>query len=112
MTYGAENATNFVFRSCRSIDRSLPCHARQINPPDLPNGANHGSSACKCLGGNIQLMLVMLASWLGKWRQFVLQASEAQGAVWPEQQPADAHDARLLARQMVPITGAVCSASI
>ena len=79
-----------------------------------------------------QLMLMMQASWLAKWRQslrqfvlqglggrcgqnnaqfrlikwrqslrqFVLQASEACGAAWPEQYPADAHDARLLARQM------------
>ena len=30
----------------------------------------------------------------------------------PEHYPADAHDARLLARQMAPITGAVWSASV
>ena len=27
--------------------------------------------------------------------------------MWPEQCPADAHDARVLARQIAPITGAV-----
>ena len=32
--------------------------------------------------------------------------------MWPEQCPADAHDARVLARQIAPITGAVCSASV
>ena len=61
-------------------------------------------------------MLMMLASWPAKWQQslgqLVLQASEALGAVWPEQDPADAHDARLLARQMAAITGAACSASV
>ena len=57
-------------------------------------------------------MLMMLASGppqpLG---QFVLQASWASGSVGPKPYPADAHDARLLARQMAPTTGAVCSAS-
>ena len=47
-------------------------------------------------------MLMMLASWPAKRQQslgqFALQASEALGAVWPEQDPADAHDARLLAK--------------
>ena len=63
-----------------------------------------------------QLMLMMLASRPVKWPrplgQFVLQTSWASGSVGPKPSPAHAHDARLLARQMAPITGAVCSASV
>ena len=51
-----------------------------------------GSLFCKrlrvrgrCGQNNTQLMLMMLASWLAKWRQslgqFVLQVSEAWGGV-------------------------------
>ena len=36
----------------------------------------------------------------------------AKEATWPEQYPADAHDARPPSCQIAPITGAVCPASV
>ena len=61
-------------------------------------------------------MLMMLAAWFVKWPQslgqFVLQTSGAWGAVRPKPCAADAHDARLLVRQMAPITRAVRFANV
>ena len=61
-------------------------------------------------------MLMMLAAWLVKWPQslgqFVLQTSGASGAARPKPYAADAHDARLLVRQMAPITRAVRFANV
>ena len=61
-------------------------------------------------------MLMMLAAWFVKWPQslgqFVLQTSGASGAVRPKPYAADAHNARLLVRQMAPITRAVRFANV
>ena len=66
----------------------------------------------RCGQNNAQLMLMMLASWLAKSRSHCgsLLCTRLGRAVRPEQFPPD--DARLLARQMAPVTGAVCSASV
>ena len=62
-----------------------------------------------------QLMLMMLPSGLvtcmQSLGQLVLQRLASRRAQWPEMDPADAHDAPLLPRQMHAMTRAVCFAT-